>query len=92
MKESILAKRTSIAISSIARELERLTGDEIDLSTGIRGDARHRQLHMLERIASSLKEAEVRPNVTKLSVILEVLALNLTKTSSQRIKDHYGLS
>lgn len=52
MNQGILAARTQQALDRIAQETQRLGGLLIIQPT--RGDAAHRQLHMLEAIAEAL--------------------------------------
>lgn len=89
MKQAILAKRRAIAVEGIATELERLTGLQVDLTSGIKGNSEHRQLYMLERILdamqgiSELEEADSKPCYT----LAEILAVEgLTKTSIKALE------
>lgn len=52
MNQGILAARTQSALTAIEAETQRLGGELTITST--RGDAAHRQLHMLEAIAQAL--------------------------------------
>ena len=52
MNQGILAARTQSALTAIEAETQRLGGELTITST--RGDAAHRQLHMLEAIATAL--------------------------------------
>ena len=56
MIQGQLASRRQLAIEGISAELKRLFGSEIDLTYGLKGNAEHRQLFMLERIHGALKE------------------------------------
>lgn len=93
MKQSALAKRRAIATEEIANQLERLTGVKVDLISGIKGDADHRNLFMLERILEAmqgssndvvqLEEADGEPCYT----LAEILAIEgLSKTSQKALQ------
>lgn len=55
MKQSILASRRQIAIEAIAEHTQRISGQPLDLKTGIKGNTVHKQLFMLERMAAFME-------------------------------------
>lgn len=93
MIQGQLAKRRQLAIEGISVELERLFGLQVDLTHGLKGNAEHRQLFMLERIYDAIKsqsmeiiqleESDGEPAYT-LSEILEIEGLS--KTSQKALQ------
>jgi hypothetical protein len=49
MKQAILGQRRAVAVEGIGNELKRITGLQVDLTSGLKGNSEHRQLFMLER-------------------------------------------
>lgn len=99
MKSTVLAARKQIAIEAIASHAQRITGGELDLVTGLRGDVNHRQLVMLERIAAFLED--VQPGETAVSTETEDTTIRytveqildipgLTKTSIKAIEEAFN--
>lgn len=93
MKQSVLGQRRAVAVEGIANQLEQLTGVKVDLVSGIKGDADHRNLFMLERILEAmrglsdnvvqLEEADGEPCFT----LAEILAIDgLSKTSQKALQ------
>ena len=89
MKYSILASRRQKAIDSIGGHAERLSGDTLDLRTGIKGNVEHRQLFMLERIAAFMEELQPESGDSGVSVD-DILELDISKTSKKVIAAEYG--
>ena len=88
MKRSILAARQQIVIENIAVHAERLGAGEIDLISGIKGDADHKQLQMLERIDLLLANVGNTAVGFTLDDILQVDGLS--KTSQKQLREALG--
>ena len=93
MKQAILGQRRAIAVEGIANQLERITGLQVDLTSGMKGNSEHRQLFMLERILEAmqgfsadvvqLEESDGVPCYT----LEEILAVEgLSKTSQKALE------
>jgi hypothetical protein len=93
MKQAILGQRRAIAVEGIANQLERITGLQVDLTSGLKGNSEHRQLFMLERILDAmrgfsgdvvqLQESDGEPCYT----LAEILAVEgLSKTSTKALE------
>jgi dissimilatory sulfite reductase (desulfoviridin) alpha/beta subunit len=90
MKQSVLAARRQRVIESIAAHAERLGAGTVDLTSGIKGDAEHKQLFMLERIDATLAQAGGQA-VASGFTLDEILAIDgLTKSSVAAIKAAFG--
>jgi hypothetical protein len=91
MKLSILAARRQRAIEAIAAHAERLGAGSVDLVSGIKGDAEHKQLHMLERIEAMLSKAGAEDSEQAGYTLEEILAVEgLTKTSAAALQTAFG--
>jgi hypothetical protein len=55
MKQAILGQRRAVAVEGIGNELKRITGLQVDLTSGLKGNSEHRQLFMLERILEAMR-------------------------------------
>jgi hypothetical protein len=55
MKQAILGQRRAVAVEGIGNELKRITGLQVDLTSGLKGNSEHRQLFMLERILEAMQ-------------------------------------
>jgi hypothetical protein len=89
MKQSVLAARRQRVIESIAAHAERLGAGTVDLTSGIKGDAEHKQLFMLERIDATL--AQAGGQAASGFTLDEILAIDgLTKSSVAAIKAAFG--
>ena len=93
MKQAILGQRRAVAVEGIGNELKRITGLQIDLTSGLKGNSEHRQLFMLERILEAmrgfsgdvvqLQESDGEPCYT----LAEILAVEgLSKTSTKALE------
>ncbi len=93
MKQAILGQRRAVAVEGIGNELKRITGLQIDLTSGLKGNSEHRQLFMLERILEvmrgfsgdvvQLQESDGEPCYT----LAEILAVEgLSKTSTKALE------
>ncbi len=93
MKQAILGQRRAVAVEGIGNELKRITGLQIDLTSGLKGNSEHRQLFMLERILDAmrgfsgdvvqLQESDGEPCYT----LAEILAVEgLSKTSTKALE------
>ena len=93
MKQAILGQRRAVAVEGIGNELKRITGLQIDLTSGLKGNSEHRQLFMLERILEAmrgfsgdvvqLQESDGEPCYT----LAEILAVEgLSKTSQKALE------
>lgn len=93
MKQAILGQRRAVAVEGIGNELKRITGLQIDLTSGLKGNSEHRQLFMLERILEAmrgfsgdvvqLEESDGEPCYT----LTEILAVEgLSKTSTKALE------
>ena len=91
MKRSILAARRQRVIENIAEHAERLGAGYVDLVSGIKGDAEHKQLQMLERIEAMLANSTApQPEETGYT-LEEILAVEgLTKTSIAALQAAFG--
>ena len=91
MKRSILAARRQRVIENIAEHAERLGAGRVDLVSGIKGDAEHKQLQMLERIEAMLANSTApKPEETGYTLD-EILAVDgLTKTSIAALQAAFG--
>lgn len=98
MKQSVLGQRRAVAIQSIAERILNLTGDDIDLVSGLKGNSEHRQLFMLERIAEKLKTVKMPDPVELQPILLEsgfdlnsLLELEgMSKTSQKVLAAYFG--
>ena len=91
MKRSILAARKQKAIEAIAKHAERLGAGNVDLVSGIKGDAEHKQLLMLERIESTLAQSGGMSQEAAGYTLDEILAVDgLTKTSIAALQAAFG--
>ncbi len=93
MKQAILGQRRAVAVEGIGNELKRITGLQVDLTSGLKGNSEHRQLFMLERILEAmrgfsgdvvqLEELDGEPCYT----LTEILAVEgLSKTSTKALE------
>jgi hypothetical protein len=93
MKQAILGQRRAVAVEGIGNELKRITGLQVDLTSGLKGNSEHRQLFMLERILEAmrgfsgdvvqLQESDGEPCYT----LAEILAVEgLSKTSTKALE------
>jgi len=93
MKQAILGQRRAVAVEGIGNELKRITGLQVDLTSGLKGNSEHRQLFMLERILDAmrgfsgdvvqLQESDGEPCYT----LAEILAVEgLSKTSTKALE------
>ena len=93
MKQAILGQRRAVAVEGIGNELKRITGLQVDLTSGLKGNSEHRQLFMLERILDAmrgfsgdvvqLQESDGEPCYT----LAEILAVEgLSKTSIKALE------
>jgi hypothetical protein len=93
MKQAILGQRRAVAVEGIGNELKRITGLQVDLTSGLKGNSEHRQLFMLERILAAmqgfsgdvvqLEESDGEPCYT----LAEILAVEgLSKTSTKALE------
>ena len=92
MKAGILAARKQTAIEAIAKHAENLTGEKIDLVSGLRGNADHRHLIMLERIEAMLAMLGTGTETAVTGFTLDqILAIDgLSKTSTKAIQAALG--
>lgn len=94
MKKSILAARRQRVIENIAAHAERLGAGTVDLVSGIKGDAEHKQLQMLERVEVMLSEfGGVETSTDGRYSLEDILSIpGLTKTSIKAIEEAFNVS
>ena len=89
MKAGILAARKQTVIEAIAAHAERLTGEKLDLVSGIKGNADHRHLFMLERIEAMLagvgKPESSQETAVSGLVLDDILAVEGLSKTSQKV-------
>lgn len=101
MKRSVLAARRQRVIENIAAHAERLGAGTVDLVSGIKGDAEHKQLQMLERVDEFLCGVGNVPTAVSvesedtavLYSVEDILSIpGLTKTSIKAIEEAFNVS
>lgn len=98
MKRSVLAARRQRVIENIAAHAERLGAGTVDLVSGIKGDAEHKQLQMLERVDEFLSGVDTAVSVESedtavLYSVEDILSIpGLTKTSIKAIEEAFNVS